>query len=48
MESFIEVAKCLIDKRKASRPASELQVSVKVVIDILNNMDGIEVVSPFG
>lgn len=47
MESFTEVAKSLIDSKKAFIPASKLCEPMKAAINILNNMNGIEKASPF-
>lgn len=46
IESFIEVAKSLIGTRKETDFADELRDSVKAVVDILNNMEGVEITSP--
>lgn len=46
IESFTEVAKSLIGTRKETESANKLRDSIKAVVDILNNMEGVEIASP--
>lgn len=47
MDTFTEVAKTLITLKSSMTSSSMLTDSIKGVIDILNNTEGIEVASPF-